>query len=660
MSVLRSLRARYLIGSLLVFATMLVLLLWSAQSLMRETLEARFKTELDTHEPILVAAVEPLLVTRDYGQLNELVGDSVGPGRLALMEVRDQDGRVLAVALREDVLDPADAASAATATAASAGRSAADLGASNRVRLREVTIQVGGQRLGTLRVGLGTQDLIDARARLWTQGLAIGGGVLVLGALLLALTTHGVTAGIQRLAQASARIAEGHTTVTLPDDGVREVAQVSRAFNRMSEAIQAQLDALRAGHDALESANARLEQRVQERTIELQTALHAAEAGSRAKSEFLSRMSHELRTPLNAILGFAQLLALTRTDLPESDRQKLQQIQTAGWHLLALIDEILDLARIEAGALSVSLEPVDLCRLADEAMELLRPAAAGRTLHLESLLPEQGPRWVLADRKRLTQVLHNLLSNAVKYNRERGFVRLQVLPAPAGRVRLAVSDGGRGMSPAQVAQLFQPFTRFADPTETVQGTGIGLVITRRLLEVMDGRIEVESSPGQGSVFTIDLPAASAPEPRDPPITGFGGLEGLSAREAAPTRRRVLYVEDNPSNIELLRSVMALRPEVDLLVETDGEAGLSHLMRLRPDLAVIDIDLPRLDGLSLCRAVRAEPALRDLPLIALSAKAMRADLRAMERAGFDACLTKPLEVQRFFDELDRLMPVSHDD
>jgi signal transduction histidine kinase len=396
--------------------------------------------------------------------------------------------------------------------------------------------------------------------------------------------------------------------------------------------------------DALRVANQTLEQRVTERTQELTLAKEAAEQANRAKSEFLSHMSHELRTPLNAILGFAQLMALQQ-DLSDEDQGRLRQIQTAGWHLLSLIDEILDLARIEAGRMAVSLEPVALAPLASQAVQMAQPLAMRLGVDLGPPPADDGCT-VQADRQRLLQVLGNLLSNAVKYNRPQG----RVWPswqADAGHVRIAVHDTGAGLTTEQVNQLFVPFTRFDAVGR--EGTGIGLVITRRLVELMGGTLAVDSTPGQGSCFTVTLAAArvaaqpvAAPRPEVP------------APGAVGRHWRVLYAEDNPSNRTLLEQVLATQPSITLETVPDGLQALARLQAEAPDLAILDIDLPGLDGMTVCRRLRADPVLSHLPLMALTAQAMDVDRQRMQAAGFDAIVTKPIDIGRLLGELQRLL------
>ncbi|MDI1260896.1 ATP-binding protein [Aquabacterium sp.] len=402
----------------------------------------------------------------------------------------------------------------------------------------------------------------------------------------------------------------------------------------------------------LRAANDELERRVQLRTNELQHAKDEAEHASRAKTEFLSGMSHELRTPLNAILGFAQLLSLAKPPLSDADLHKVRQIEAAGWHLLELINEVLDLASIEAGAVGTSMESLDLGLVIEETLEMVGPVAVERNVVLLNRSTPGQTHWVLADRKRLKQVLSNLLSNGVKYNRYQGTVTVTVEPGESGQVVLVVSDTGRGLTPQQLERLFQPFTRFETEGEVIQGTGIGLVITRRLVELMGGQLTVESAPGQGSMFRVHLKAATPPAGVAEKLAVADGnslaLPGVKAES------RLLYVEDNPSNVELFVGVMALQAGYRVEVATDGLQGLAMARANPPDLAVIDINLPGIDGIELCRRLKGDPATRHIPLIALSANAMPSDVAKAQRAGFDVYLTKPLNVVQLFSEIDRML------
>jgi len=309
---------------------------------------------------------------------------------------------------------------------------------------------------------------------------------------------------------------------------------------------------------------------------------------------------------------------------------------------------VLDLSRIEAGALRTSSEPVELGQLIAEALALVQSQAAGRGITLRPPPPVPAGAWVRADRVRLKQVLANLLSNAVKYNRDGGHVEVTVSAPVQGRRDFAVRDSGRGLLPEQVQQLYQPFTRFVREGEVIEGTGIGLVITRRLVELMGGRLLVESEPGMGSVFRVELPVA---EPRADAAPHAVAV-ATPAAWAAPAR--LLCVEDNPSNVELLRRVVALRPAWALDVARDGQSGLARLRQGGIDIALVDIDLPVLDGIELCRQAKADAATAHVPLLALSANALPGDIRRALAAGFQAYLPKPIDVGDLVARLDGLL------
>ncbi len=401
------------------------------------------------------------------------------------------------------------------------------------------------------------------------------------------------------------------------------------------------------GEQALRALNEGLEARVLQRTQELQAARDAAERASQAKSQFLSRMSHELRTPLNAILGFAQLLAMSRERLRQSEADKITQIERAGWHLLELINDVLDLARIEAGEMETRPEAVQVQELIREALQMLSSLATQHAVSVR-LLPGE-TLWVRADRKRLKQVLNNLLSNALKYNRRGGHVQLEVSSRPGEQVAISVKDSGRGMSPEQLAELYKPFVRLDQSDDLTPGTGIGLVITRRLVELMGGSIAVSSQPGVGSEFTVTLQRCAAPEAVElAPQT-------LRATAAALLgRRRLLYIEDNPANAEMLAGLLKRHGGYELSLAVDGRTGLELLRSRQPELLLIDIDLPGIDGIEVCRRVRSDPRCAGLPLVALSAKAMPEDIQQALDAGFDRYLTKPLDFRLLLKTLDALL------
>ena len=379
---------------------------------------------------------------------------------------------------------------------------------------------------------------------------------------------------------------------------------------------------------------------------ETERARKLAEKASQAKSEFLSSMSHELRTPLNAILGFAQLLTLDGDRLSEDQRDNIEEILRAGQHLLELINEVLDLAKIEAGRIELSLEPIDIQEILGECCRLLQPMTQDKQLRLDCH-PAPSPCRVQGDHVRVKQVLLNLLSNALKYNRTNGSVRVQQTLVDNNRLRVAVHDTGIGISEDDLAQLFQPFQRLNSSDTTVEGTGIGLAISKRLIESMGGSIGVTSRPAEGSTFWLELPVAESTEDRIRTATkelprAEGPLEGA---------RRILYVEDNPANMRLMEQILGRHPQIELLSAPTPELALDLAPSFRPDLLLLDINLPRISGLDLLPRLRALPGLAKVPAIAVSANAMTQDIDRGLAHGFDAYLTKPINVQKLHQLLD---------
>jgi signal transduction histidine kinase len=405
----------------------------------------------------------------------------------------------------------------------------------------------------------------------------------------------------------------------------QNLVQRDEAYRALRESQQQLLDS----NTALTSLNYAYHQAKEE-----------AERANQAKSEFLSRMSHELRTPLNAILGFSQILELE--DLTPRQQESVQHIMKAGTHLLELINEMLDIARVEAGRISLSLEPIQVSKVIDECMQLIRPMSSDFDVQVSSMNQEECPYYVVADRHRLKQVLINLLSNAVKYNRHGGTVNVSCAVEQSGKLRLRVTDTGQGIAEADMDKLFMPFERLQAESSSVEGTGLGLTLSKRLMEAMGGTLEADSVLDQGSTFAVTLPLGPNPEER---------MEEIDAAEAEiiPAEtcpRTVLLIEDNISNVKLVESIFTSCSGLTLLVAMQGGVGLDLAQQHRPDLILLDLHLPDISGREILDRLRQSSHTASIPVIIMSADATESKRESLLSAGAKLYLTKPLDVKAF--------------
>jgi len=388
-----------------------------------------------------------------------------------------------------------------------------------------------------------------------------------------------------------------------------------------------------------------LEELVRDRTAGLEAAKNDAERANKAKSEFLARMSHELRTPMNAIIGFSQVLEVEQINDEQLDF--VHEIHRAGDHLLELINELLDLSRIEVGKLVTVLRPVNIQSAVTDAVQITQMLVSAKQISLIDQCDAHAT--VLADPTRLKQILVNLLSNAAKYNRDGGRILLDCHSRDGGILRLAVTDTGPGIPADKLDRLFKPFERLGAEFSAVEGAGIGLALSKQLAELMGGTLGITSTPGEGSTFWVDLPRA-------PEMALTETLAQPDMQASADTRQlKVLYVEDNAANLRLVEVIFKRHSNLTLLSAIDGELGLELARHYLPEAILLDIHLPGMDGYAVLKELQADPATRNIPVIALSADAMQIDIEKGLKAGFAEYLTKPLNVGELMQSIERCLP-----
>lgn len=400
------------------------------------------------------------------------------------------------------------------------------------------------------------------------------------------------------------------------------------------------------GSEAQKTAfhKSRMQAEFLQRSIEMGKSNEQLRAAGEAKDVFLSRVSHELRTPLTAINGFGELLSMTELD--ERRKNWVSAIRRAGAHLLSLIDEVLDVSRMEAGKLEISVEPLSLREMFDDVVELMTPLAESAQIKLNAESPEQD-RYVFAERQRLKQILINLVSNAIKYNRPSGEVRLFDDIGPDARVRIAVVDTGSGIAPEHIDRLFTPFDRLNAAEAGIEGTGLGLSLSRGLAELMGGSIEVESEPGVGSRFSVLLREA---EPAAVTVDAKSGSLIAATREYGRPIK-LLYIEDTVDNVQLVEEILRCRPDITMISAVQGSVGIDLAVEHKPDMVLLDLHLPDMDGTEVLAKMAARPGLRTIPVIVLTADATRSRVEQLQWLGVRDYLTKPIGIEELLVAID---------
>ena len=618
-----SFRLKTVLGIALIEAILLAFLIFSVLGYLKDSNEEQLLNRVNTTVTLFATAVKDAVIATDLATLESIV-DSV----------MDNPGIVFA-----RVLDVTDLVLAEKSLVFSSVDNFVENTSSedviDNIFRTSRNIVIDGEKFGTVQLGFDIRHLKQMLEEAQEKSISIAMVEMILVGLFSTFLGVYLTRQLKRLRDASNAIASGQHGYQIEASGNDEITATIRAFNKMSSEVERDVNLLK------------------EAKYEISVAKDEAEKANKAKSEFLSNMSHELRTPLNAIIGFAQLLEIDGVN--DDQKDSVNEIKKAGEHLLSLINQVLDLSKIEAGRFELSMDTVDLDSLVDECLSLISPLQSKHNIEVTKHV--NTPNLLLnGDYLRIKQVLINLLSNAIKYNKPSGEVIIQTSKLDSRYCRILIQDTGIGISQNEIRQLFKPFQRLnADNYET-EGTGIGLFISKSLVELMNGSISVESEVGQGSKFIIDIPLS------DIKLTSNDDNQDAESRQPVmsdmATRKSILYIEDNPSNQRLVKKILApWDKRIDLFVADNGIDGFELFQRYQPDLVLLDINLPDMSGIDIINLIKDKYDIEKTPVIAVTANAMATDLERYEQEGFAHCITKPIDIQDFCAVIDRYLLAS---
>ena len=497
-------------------------------------------------------------------------------------------------------------------------------------------ISFNQHKYGTLVFGYSLNSLNETIYQNKKATLIVSLTIFALGTIFTLLISRKITTPLSQLTFAANEISKGNTDVAIDVTSKDEVGELSKAFKVMIEQINSSMEKIKATN------------------FELEVARDNAIKSNRFKSEFLSRMSHELRTPMNAILGFGQLLSMdSKKNLTPSQKKQTKEILMAGQHLLELINEILDLSKIESGKLQILIEEVNLTDVIEETVDIISPLIQQNEIDLQINIDRSKNVIVLADRIRLKQVILNLLSNAIKYNHKKGWCVIACNESSPDRLQIQIKNSGDGIPKEKMDILFQPFERLGFESSEIEGTGIGLSITKNLIELMNSRISVESIPGQETCFTFDLPVG---KPKQRHVkTQPAVLKKKALPDATDEQFKILYVEDNQVNLELVKQILSSKySNIEILSAPEARLGIEMAKFHLPNLILMDISLPGMSGIEALKSLKEMEATQKIPVVAVSANAMDSDVNLGMKEGFDAYITKPIQVDSFLNSIQKYM------